>query len=368
MGLIAALGFMWLIAFALTSVLRPGEWVERWRLHGAAAAAALTAFLIATTGGFSLLFAHLASPQLRVWARMHVFIAFFALVAIAALLDRALRHPAFARRGRAAAAAFCPPSSCSGCSTRRTSCPPTTRRARSSRATPRSSRRSRNELGPDAAVFQLPYQPFPEWYPSGGTLSFDPFRGYLHSSDLRWSYGAMYGRPEDWQPGVVDETVGQALARISAAGFDGVLVDRPAYPDNARELEAAIAEEAGVEPILSPDGRFSFFDLRPYAEKLPSRRRPTRSRSCARRPSSRSSPSPGPAWSAPDAAARELQPRLRDGGPERPARARQPVGRGPRRATLELAVEPEAPVGGRRRPARPAARRRCDRAGRCASS
>ena len=65
--------------------------VERWRLQGAAAAAALTSLLIATTGGFSLLFAHLVSPQLRVWARLHVFIAFFALVGIAALLD--LPHP-----------------------------------------------------------------------------------------------------------------------------------------------------------------------------------------------------------------------------------------------------------------------------------
>ena len=267
-GLVAGLGFIWLLALALASVVRPGEWLARWRLQGAAAAAGLTAFLIATTGGFSLLFAHLVSPQLRVWARMQVFIAFFALVAVGALLDLALRHPVVARRGRMGAAALLSVVLVLGFLDQTTRVPAydQNRVEWESDATIVST--IEEELGPGAAVYQLPYVPFPEWYPSGGTLSFDPFRPYLHSSDLRWSYAAMSGRSEDWQPGLVDETVGGALPRISAAGFDGVLIDRYAYPDSAGGLESVIAREAGTEAIVSPNGRFSFFDLRPYAEEL----------------------------------------------------------------------------------------------------
>jgi hypothetical protein len=268
LGLIGALGFIWLIVFALASALRPEQWVARWRLQGAASAAGLTAFLIATTGGFSLLFAHLVSPQLRVWARFEVFIAFFALVAVAALLDWALRSPRVARHGRVGAGALLSAVLLVGFFDQTNFVPAydQTRAEWESDATIVAT--IEEELGPNAAVYQLPYVPFPEWYPSGGTLSFDPFRPYLHSSDLRWSYAAMYGRSEDWQPGLVDETAGGALARISVVGFEGVLVDRYAYRDNAAKLEAAIAKVASTEPIISPNARFSFFDLRAYSEEL----------------------------------------------------------------------------------------------------
>jgi phosphoglycerol transferase len=267
LGVVGALGFIWLMVFALASALRPGRWVARSELHGAASAAGLTAFLIATTGGFSLLFAHLVSPQLRVWVRLEVFIAFFALVAVGALLDWALRSRTVARHGRVVAGAILSAVLLLGFFDQTNYVPAydQTRAEWESDAAIVSA--IEDELGPDAAVFQLPYVPFPEWYPSGGTVTFDPLRPYLHSSDLRWSYGSMFGRSEDWHPGLVDERIDSALARISAVGFDGVLVDRYAYPDNATELETAIGEVASAEPIVSPNGRFSFFDLRPYSEE-----------------------------------------------------------------------------------------------------
>src|SRR5205823_8165394 len=47
-------------------------------------------------------------------------------------------------------------------------------------------------LGPGGAVFELPYLPFPEGelsVPPYGMVDYDPFRGFLHSKDLSWSYG-----------------------------------------------------------------------------------------------------------------------------------------------------------------------------------
>ena len=43
------------------------------------------------------------------------------------------------------------------------------------------------------------------------------------------------GRPEDWQPGIVDETISRRARALSAAGLRRGLVDRHAYPDNAAE-------------------------------------------------------------------------------------------------------------------------------------
>ena len=47
-------------------------------------------------------------------------------------------------------------------------------------------------------IFQMPYRPFPEAPALGAIADYDLFRGYLHSDDLRWSYGIVKGRGEDW--------------------------------------------------------------------------------------------------------------------------------------------------------------------------
>jgi phosphoglycerol transferase len=269
-GLVAALGLLWLFGFALASLVKSSSWGERWRLHGAAAAAALMAFLIATTGGVSLLFAHLVTPQVRTWHRMHIFIAFFALLAIAALLDLAIRRLRTARHGRLAGATLLSVVLVVGfLDQANPSYVPAYDDMREEFESDAAFFASvEEELGPDAAVFQLPYAPFPEWWPTSGMQPFDNFRGYLHTDDLRWSFGASTGRPEDWQPGAIDERVGQVLPRLSALDFDGLLVDRRGYPDDGRQVEAAIREEAGEQPLDSPDGRFAFFDLRGYGENL----------------------------------------------------------------------------------------------------
>src|SRR5690606_21141663 len=53
-----------------------------------------------------------------------------------------------------------------------------------------------------SAVFQLPIIRFPEAPPPGRMKDYDHLRGWIHlpPGRLRWSYGAMKGRPDgDWQ-------------------------------------------------------------------------------------------------------------------------------------------------------------------------
>src|SRR5215216_973480 len=98
LGLIATLGFLWLLLVALAGCLSP-----RWQIgrlgHRQLATATVIAFLIGTFSGVSLLFAYLVSPQIRAWSRISIFIAFFAIIAVALLLDALLERIPL-RRGR----------------------------------------------------------------------------------------------------------------------------------------------------------------------------------------------------------------------------------------------------------------------------
>jgi phosphoglycerol transferase len=359
-GMVAAIGFIWLVGFALASILRPAQWRQRWKLHGAAATATLISFLIATTGGFSLFFAHLVSPQLRVWQRFSFFIAFFALLAVASLLDLAIRRLRSRAHGSVAVAALLVVILTLGfLDQTNPSYVPAYDDIRAEFGSDETFFSSiEQELEPNAAVFQLPYVPFPEWWPTSGTNAFDPFRGYLHSSDLRWSYGATTARPENWQPGVIDESASQVLARVSAAGFDGIVIDRWGYPDNAEKLEAAIAETVGGKPVVAPNGRYSFFDLRAYGEEL----RQSHAEAIESLRSATLSPlvaGPGLGLSRAVLPNGNYSPNVQMTGPSGQLALVNPSDAA-RDATLELSVEPDAEVGvevslpnGSHEPARP---------------
>lgn len=109
-------------------------------------------------------------------------------------------------------------------------------------------------------VFQLPYVPFPENPPVNRMVDYDGLRGYLHSDDLRWSYGAIRGR-NDPNAALAAEPTPALVKDVAAAGFAGIYVDRFAYADQAAKLEAELAATLGTKPLVSENGRFSFFQL-----------------------------------------------------------------------------------------------------------
>jgi hypothetical protein len=98
-------------------------------------------------------------------------------------------------------------------------------------------------------------------------VDYDPLRGYLHDhKSLRWSYGGMKGRPTaDWQKRVGDPV--KALPALLGMGFTGLWVDSYGYANDLAEvgrIDAAIQEV----PIRSQNGRFLFYDLRPFKKRL----------------------------------------------------------------------------------------------------
>jgi phosphoglycerol transferase len=116
---------------------------------------------------------------------------------------------------------------------------------------------------PHSMIFELPYAAFPGQVPSNtAMIGYDELKGYLHSSSLRWSGGAMIGRPDDlWIRHVSGEPADQMVAAIMAAGFAGIWIDRYGYADRGASIESQIQKVVGREPLVSENGRRSFFLL-----------------------------------------------------------------------------------------------------------
>jgi phosphoglycerol transferase len=267
LGLIATLGFGWLLLVALAGCLSPRRGIGDER-HRWLAALTATAFLIGTTGGISSLFAYLVSPQIRAWARISIFIAFFAIAAVALLLDSLQR-----RLGRPLLVGTLLVGVLLVGLYDQSGAPFVPDYAAAKGAYNNDEifvEKIDSQLPPRAEILQLPYVPFPENPPVNKMTDYDLVRPYIHESDLRWSYAAMKGRPTDWHDDLADEPTNVLPAAASAAGFEGIYIDRFGYPDGAAELENELSELLKAEPLVSPNGRMSFFSLLTYKERLQS--------------------------------------------------------------------------------------------------
>jgi len=274
LGFVAALGFGWLLLAALAGCLSPrwGFGSSRQRqLHAQLGTVTIIAFLIGTTGGISSLFAWLISPQIRSWDRISIFISFFALAAVGLLLD-ASRERVCLRTGRPVlGVALLWGVLLIGLfdQTNQAFVPDYEIAHNEYKSDALFVGAIDRELPPRAAVFQLPYVSFPENVQPGLEIGpYEPLRPYLHPSDLRWSYGAVKGRPSaDWQAALEDKPTEIMLDTAVNKGFEGIYIDRFGYPDRAAELEGELSDLLEVEPLVSPDGRRSFFSLLSYKEK-----------------------------------------------------------------------------------------------------
>jgi phosphoglycerol transferase len=118
-------------------------------------------------------------------------------------------------------------------------------------------------------IFQLPYVPFPEFPPLQKMIDYDHFRGYVHSRNLRWSYGTMKNRDGDRALQLLSTLSTEELVKtIVFGGFEGIYVDRFGYEDNGAALEAELSKLLQTDPLRSQNGRLLFFNLAPYRDRL----------------------------------------------------------------------------------------------------
>ena len=277
LGTAGSLGLLALVALLLgrtACVLREDDD----RLAGAAALTLVT-LLLANVGGLASLFSVFVSPDVRCWARIVVFLSFFCLLAFGELLLRAARRAAgrlgAAWHGPAAAAGLAALLVCGLLDQ-----VPLERLAALRQGSAAAFEEERAlvrtieaQLPPGAMVFQLPHMTVPvDRATDPPMLYYDPGRMYLHSRSLRWSWGAMIGRNHDWGRAVDALPVAERLRVLALAGFSGLFIDRWGYTGARRPpfatLEAAIAAVVGASPVTSARGRYSFFTLESYRQRL----------------------------------------------------------------------------------------------------
>ena len=266
LGLAGTIGFVWLIWLALSATLGAGR-APPGPLPRALATMTLVAVLVGTIGGVSSLIGHLVTAEIRSWARIVVFVAFFSLVGLGLLLERFPR----VRTGSIGLAVL------AGVlvlgvldQTNKRYIPDYQDVAAHYSNEDAFVNEIESRLPSGAALFQLPYIPFPEPQPTGPVTSLGPYdmaRGYLHSSRLKWSYGTIKGRQRDWQGRLVALPLSLVLPALVAVGFQGVYVDRAGYEDYGDRVVGDLRQALGIDPLSSPRERFEFFDLRPYAAR-----------------------------------------------------------------------------------------------------
>ncbi len=248
---------------------RPG-W-DRSALREEATTFTLLALLFGTIGGLSILVSMAGFSQIRVWNRIVLLIAFFAMVVVlmwseqfaAWVRGRSKRPQAVLGAVAVAVLAF----------GLWDSIPPQRHSYAEIEAQHANDRAFLSEIEaimPDGAkILQLPIIEFPEAQPVGKMEDYDHLRAYLaDDGSLEWSYGSIKGRPDaQWQITLRDKVgpVG-AMPAIVGLGFDGIWIDTYGYVGKEDEVDD-IVEAAGGDPLVSPDGRFLFVDLTGYQER-----------------------------------------------------------------------------------------------------
>jgi phosphoglycerol transferase len=280
LGSVGDVGFLWLLAGALTALLGAGALLAGSRLYRPAAIGVLLSLLIASVGGFSSLLAYFLTPDVRGWNRMSLFIAFFSLLAAASLIQVGLRWLERRRSGTYWPALALVALLVVGVLDETS--PDFVPKYQASAAEYRSDSaffgRVQARLGANGSVFELPYVPFPEGYgapasavgflsPNYGT-TYEETRGYITSTSLRWSYGVAKGRPQDWESELAAKPLALAIAAASLSGFEGLVIEPSGYQVPPAVLRSALSGQLGEQPLVSRGGDLWFFDLRPYAAQL----------------------------------------------------------------------------------------------------
>ena len=226
------------------------------------------AVLFGTIGGFGELFALLVSPQIRALNRISVFIDFFALATVAFCLDALIRRSA-SRRARATGQVVLTGVLLLGLLDQTRPIDPAAYRVmdRGYQDDHEFFRQVEAAVPPGAMVFQLPYMSFPEYGPLDLLQDYSLFGGYVHSSGLRWSYGAMRDSAADqWQEAVARLPLAAGVRQLALAGFSGIHVERAGYADFGAALAARLGSLLG--PPAATESERVFFSLLDYTRVL----------------------------------------------------------------------------------------------------
>jgi phosphoglycerol transferase len=255
LGVIASIGFLLMLGIAV---------LPR-RSQTAASSIFLLAFLtvslvlIATIGGFSAIFAEFVSAQIRAWNRISIFISFLGIFGFAYALHHIRpRAPIYCAALIISLVAFGIWDQSPAQNVKHIN-----RTQENYRSDAAYIKKIEAVAGPTAAVYELPYMQFPE-SPGVGTLNaYDLGKPYLHSKNMRWSFGTMAGRMGDnFYQKLSQQPLPIQLEIVRYLGFTGLYIDRRGYADGGAAIEGELhALTANSSPLTNAQGNVAFYQL-----------------------------------------------------------------------------------------------------------
>ncbi len=272
LGVIGSLGFLGLLLWLLFG--KPE--IRRLRADGASglynhlSLFTGAALLLGTIGGFGSLVAFFGLPQIRAYTRLSIFIAFFALFAVALWLDEYSRRRLNSRRRALFHAALGLILILAMLDQVSPAFRPNHQRLTDEYMSDEVFvNKIESAMAPGTMIFQLPVMSFPENPKIHRMNDYDLARAYLHSRRLRWSYGSIKGRENDvWLRDVAGKPGEEMIEALAWAGFGGLYIDRFGYTDNGAKIMSELSNALSAEPLISPNERQVFFDLTAYQQRL----------------------------------------------------------------------------------------------------
>ncbi|AKV03957.1 Integral membrane protein [Labilithrix luteola] len=258
LGLVGAVGLLVLFVVLLrgTSSRRTGEAdASSTDLLWPLAILNVGAFLLGTIGGIGSLVAFAGFPDVRSYNRISVFIGFYALFAMAILVDRLLVRvrTTVVRGGVIAVVGVI---TVLGVYDQTSEGTPDYDAFARAFHTDRSFVRSVEQRLPQgASVFQLPYSVFPEAGMIVHMHDYAHLLPYMHSEKLRYSYGSLRGRLGDQRyHDLADTPIADLPEAIAVAGYEALWVDPSGYEDGAKALSSHLRDVIGEPMAVSPNG------------------------------------------------------------------------------------------------------------------
>jgi phosphoglycerol transferase len=127
-----------------------------------------------------------------------------------------------------------------------------------------------NNIQKSAKIFQLPFVVHHyEWPKKQLDYYTESLKPYLHSNNLQWTYGADKGSKQiQWYRTVSSLGPQEMLHQLAMTGFSGIYIDRKGFEDKGANLEKSLTELTGIEPLVSMDKRYAFFNITTYVRRL----------------------------------------------------------------------------------------------------
>lgn len=249
-GIVASFGLLvsLLLLFSQNNKFKEISWLN------------FSTFIIATIGGIGSIISVAIVLPMRCYNRMSLIIMFLSLLMIGMMLDQLKQ-----RTKSHAVLLVCLCVLITGIFDQTVNYAPYD--ATSFNNTQHFFRKIEDEMKEADMVFTLPYL---DWPSSSVEGSYGMFSGYLETSNMHWSYGAMEGREEaEWQKAVAKCEPAEMIGKLKDAGYAGIYLDKRLYEhsskknkDKADAYINMITAETGTEPLVSEDQEKYFWKIK----------------------------------------------------------------------------------------------------------